>query len=84
MAYTTKKGITTDFIDSNLWAGIRYLAHKKFKGSGALFEACWHQYRTFLRGAIDDPKDFGDVMNWLDHIAAEKVNNPESKFYIYG
>lgn len=59
-------------------------ARKSFDGSQALFNACWNQYLAWLRGAIDSPDDQGDVDNWLDQIASEKVNNPRSKFYIYG
>jgi hypothetical protein len=52
--------------------------------SWRLFLACWRQYRTWLRGAIDDPQSDDDVLGWLDSIAAERVNNPRSSFYITG
>ncbi len=53
----------------------------KFRGSLALKRACWRQY---LNGAIDDPTCDQDVMDWLENIASERVNNPKSRFYIYG
>jgi hypothetical protein len=59
-------------------------AKKQFDGSIALFESCWRQYCLFLRGAIDEPLDQSDINNWLEQIACDKVNNPRSKFYIYG
>lgn len=59
-------------------------ARKNFNGSAALFEACWRQYITYLNGAIDDPRNQGDVDSWLDTIASEKVNNSRSRFYIHG
>ena len=60
------------------------LAHRQFNGSQALFDACWNQYKRWLSGAIDDPDTIDDILGWLDSIAAEKVNNPKSKFHIYG
>jgi len=57
---------------------------KKFDGSHRLFESCWRQYMTWIKGAIDPPECEQDVSDWLDQIAAEKVNNPRSQFYIYG
>ena len=56
---------------------------RTFHGSTELFTACWRQYRVFLRGDIDDPTCDDDVMDWLDALAAEKVNTP-GRFYIYG
>jgi hypothetical protein len=82
--YTTTKGITCATITPKLWKGIKKLAYKKFSGSDALFNACWRQYRSYVNGAIDDPANILEVSDWLDNIAAEKVNNPKSKFYIYG
>lgn len=66
------------------YAKIKKLARINFDGSQELFNACWRQYMTWLNGAIDDPKALSDVINWLDQIASEKVNNPKSRFYIYG
>ena len=57
---------------------------KDFDGSTALFNACWKQYRAWLKGSINNPKCDYDVIDWLDKIAAEKVNNPRSVFYMYG
>lgn len=59
-----------------------YLA--TFDGSERLFRACWRQYIAFLRGSIDAPICDQDVADWLDSIAAEKVNDSRSAFYIYG
>lgn len=57
----------------------------RFDGSRGLFNACWNQFQRYRReGAIDEPQDDEDVMQWLDEIAAEKVNNPQSRFWIYG
>ncbi len=52
-----------------------------FEGSRALFEACWRQMkRDVYTGSM--PEDV--VAAWLEAFAAERVNNPRSKFYIYG
>ena len=59
-------------------------AREAFDGSLGLFEACWRQYREYLRGAIDYPESLNDVSDWLDQIASEKVNDSTSRFYIYG
>jgi hypothetical protein len=83
MPYTTTKGNTVP-LTPKLWRGIKRVASKNFDGSEELFDACWRQYRTYVNGAIDDPEDLGDVLEWLDSIAAEKVNNPRSRFYMYG
>jgi hypothetical protein len=52
-------------------------------GSDAFRRACWRTYLGYLRGT-DDPQSDSDVLGWLENIASEKVNNPKSKFYIYG
>jgi hypothetical protein len=83
MAYTTIKD-NVIILNKESWKGIKRYANYKFDGSDDLFEACWRQYRGYLTGGIDDPKDMRDIMEWLDQIAAEKVNNPRSRFYIYG
>ncbi len=49
-----------------------------------LFKACWRQYVGYLRSSIDDPTCDDDVLSWLDSIAAEKVNNSRSTFYLRG
>ena len=67
-----------------VWRNIRRVACNRFDGSTRLFNACWRQYRQWLNGAIDDPINLDDVMQWLDTIASEKVNNPASSFYIHG
>lgn len=62
----------------------RAASAKNFDGGAALFSACWRVYLGYLRGAIDYPSDQGDVDRWLDQIASVLVNNPKSRFYIYG
>ena len=57
---------------------------KDFGGSGRLFGACWSTYLGDLNGAIDMPECSLDIDDWLETIASEKVNNPNSVFYIYG
>lgn len=60
-------------------------ARKKFRGSNSLFNACWNQLNSWIRcGAVDMHESHDSTMEFLDAIAAEKVNNPKSKFYIYG
>ncbi len=64
---------------------IKRAARRSFTGSPALFEACWRQLLQWTRqGAIDDPQDPDAALDWLEQIAAEKVNNPNSRFHIYG
>ena len=84
MSYTTTKGNTHEVMTSKLWRGIKRAAMNRFDGSQGLFNACWRQYRGYINGSIDDPQDIDDVMSWLDSIASEKVNNSNSRFYIYG
>jgi hypothetical protein len=81
--YTTTRGTQWQLTPAN-WRKIRQCAAKRFDGSGALFNACWRQYRAYLVGSIDDPENIGDVMSWLDTLAAERVNNSKSRFYITG
>ena len=49
-----------------------------------LFNYAWKKYRYYLQGSIDDPETEADVVDWLEAIISEIVNNPRSKFYIYG
>ena len=81
--YTSMSGNVLELTPA-VWKQIKRVANNKFDGSTALFEACWRQYRGYLKGSIDDPKSMSDVMDWLDNIASEKVNNPNSRFYIHG
>ena len=55
-----------------------------FDGSERLFNACWTTYLGYLNGAIDMPECGLDIDDWLENIASERVNNPNSTFYIYG
>jgi hypothetical protein len=81
--YTTTNNNKCE-LNPRLWRGIRKCAMRKFDGSTRLFNACWHQYRSYVKGAIDDPTCLADVTDWLDTLASEKVNNSRSSFYIYG
>ena len=56
----------------------------QFAGSPALFSACWREYRRLLSSDIDDPQSDSDVLDWLDGLAADRVNDSGSAFYIYG
>ena len=57
---------------------------EKFDGSLALFKSCWKQYRRLLASDIDDPTSDDDVLGWLEELAAGRVNDGGSSFYIYG
>jgi len=81
--YITLKGQSLP-LTRKLWRGIKRCARNQFSGSDELFESCWRQYRSFVNGATDDPTELGDVTDWLEQIASEKVNSSSSKFYIYG
>ena len=86
MTYHTTRG-EEKILNEALRKGIRRVARQRFLTSGSserLFEACWRQYRAWIKGAIDDPKNINDVLDWLNQIASEKVNDPKSSFYIYG
>jgi len=52
-------------------------ARRTFDGSNELFEACWREYSK-------NEEYFDDTPSVLEMIASEKVNNPKSRFYIYG
>lgn len=52
--------------------------------SDNLFNNAWKEYIRYLNGSIDNPNDEEDIYNWIDNIISEKVNNPKSKYYIYG
>lgn len=49
-----------------------------------LFNYAWKKYRHYLNGYIDGPKTEKDIVDWLESIISEIVNNPRSKFHIYG
>ena len=53
---------------------------KNFEGSERLFRACWNYFWL----EFDSPSDFIGLTEALDSIAAERVNNPRSSFYIHG
>ena len=52
---------------------------KTFDGSDDLFNACWRRVgRSIAEGYFDDPADA------LDQTANELVNDPDSRFFIFG
>ena len=58
---------------------------KSFDGSRDLFEAVWRKLRSYAKSSIDlDWNDNKEVEQWLESFASEFVNDPESRFYIYG
>ena len=52
-----------------------------FDGSRALFDACWRQMK---REVYTSSMPADEIAAWLESFAAERVNNPKSRFYIYG
>lgn len=76
--------MSMDNLSVKQWKGIKRAAKRRFNGSGRLFEACWRQYKGYTNSAISEPNNIREVMGWLDSIASEKVNNPNSRFYILG
>lgn len=52
-----------------------------FDGSRELFNACWRQLK---KEVYTESMRADEVSAWLEAFAAERVNNPRSKFYIYG
>ncbi len=66
-----------------LTTAVKRTARAHFDGSPDLFNACWRELcRTIQHGTDLDTQD--DVDQWLEQLAAERVNNPRSRFYIYG
>lgn len=63
-----------------------YLRQRKhywatFEGSYNLFLYCWRKLKEYAHGTEIDNRN---ATEWLDTIAAETVNNPNSPFYIHG
>ena len=56
----------------------------QFDASPALFSSCWREYRRLLSSDIDNPQSDSDVLDWLDTLAADRVNDGGSAFYIHG
>lgn len=81
--YTTTKGNKVE-LTAKLWRGIKRVACRRFDGSAELFNSCWSKYKRDILPGTDNPQNISDVMQWLDTIAAEKVNDSKSRFYIYG
>lgn len=70
--------------------GIKNLAHYRkikadertdFDGSEALFDAAWRKMLMYSNGTEITEYNVG---SWLEDIASELVNDPKSRFYIYG
>lgn len=57
---------------------------KLFDGSDALFNSCWRQYTRDVLQQYDSPASDADVLEWLETLAAERVNDCGSRFYMYG
>ena len=55
---------------------------KQVNDNGNLFDACWREVLKYARQA--DIHDYSQLYNLYNNIASQKVNNPRSKFYIYG
>ncbi len=55
-----------------------------FDGSQSLYDACWREFERNMAMGAYDSMDQQRANQELDSIASEKVNNPKSKFYIYG
>jgi hypothetical protein len=52
----------------------------QWQGSEALFNECWQEFEIKNPNCDCD----ADVIEYLDMVAAEYVNNPDSEFYLYG
>ena len=55
-----------------------------FDGSERLFNNCWRELAADISNGLNEFDDDNDVLRVLDEIASIKVNNPKSKFYMYG
>jgi hypothetical protein len=83
--YTTTKGTAWAYpLSKYQWGRIKRAAASRFDGSSDLFNSCWRKYQREILPGTDNPENIADVMNWLDALAAEKVNDSASRFYIYG
>jgi uncharacterized protein YfkK (UPF0435 family) len=52
------------------------------RDSDALFEACWREVMVFAKES--DIYDYNHLKELYNSVASQKVNNPRSRFYIYG
>ena len=70
------------------WKSVQFTKEdywKSFDGSRDLFEAAWRKLRSYDKSSINlDWNDNKEVEQWLESLASEFVNDPESRFYIYG
>ena len=56
-----------------------------FDGSRDLFDTVWRKLRSYAKSSINlDWNNNKEVESWLETLASELVNNPKSRFYIYG
>jgi hypothetical protein len=53
---------------------------KKFTESKALFQEVWAE---FIHNSPNVESD-DEVMDYLDHLASDRVNDESSPFYLYG
>ena len=69
------------------WKSIRMTKEdywKTFEGSRDLFDECWKLLRREAKHTEIDFNDNKDIEDRLESTASQFVNNPSSRFYIYG
>ena len=66
------------------WKELKKQARLNFEGSEELFAACWRDLLRFYSGGSDHAPSVEDVAIELDQFAGKKVNDPKSRFYVYG
>ena len=58
---------------------------RHFEGSQGLFNYCWRKWREYVRASGNGVTTAAeDVLMFLNDVASEQVNNPKSKYYLYG
>jgi hypothetical protein len=69
------------------WKSIRMTKEdywKSFEGSRDLFDECWKMLRREAKHTEIDFNENLDIEQRLKNFASDKVNDPRSRFYIYG
>jgi hypothetical protein len=69
------------------WKSIRMTKEdywKSFEGSRDLFDECWKMLRCEAKHTEIDFNENLDIEQRLENFASDKVNDPRSRFYIYG
>jgi hypothetical protein len=69
------------------WKSIRMTKEdywKSFEGSRDLFDECWKMLRREAKHTEIDFNENLDIEQRLENFASDKVNDPRSRFYIYG